>query len=131
MIVNTLKKQVLIGLSLFLFFGMLFGHAQSQTIKGKKLLLYTKNGMGYVHENIATSVATLKKICAELGIETTLSEDPEIFLSPDLMSYDAVFFANTNNEAFDNEKQREAFQKFCSNGKGFGGLHSELRGACA
>ena len=126
MIVNTLKKQVLIGLRLFLFFGMLFGHAQSQTIKGKKLLLYTKNGKGYVHENIATSVATLKKICAELGIETTVSEDPEIFLSPDLMRYDAVFFANTNNEAFDNEKQREAFQKFCSSGKGFGGLHSAI-----
>ena len=44
MIVNTLKKQVQIGLSLFLFFGMLFGHSQSQTIKGKKLLLYTKMG---------------------------------------------------------------------------------------
>ena len=42
------------------------------------------------------------------------------------MRYDAVFFANTNNEAFDNEKQREAFQKFCSNGKGFGGLHSAI-----
>ena len=42
------------------------------------------------------------------------------------MRYDAVFFANTNNEAFDNEKQREAFQKFCSKGKGFGGLHSAI-----
>ena len=90
MITNTLKKQVQVGLSLFLFFGMLFGHAQSQTIKGKKLLLYTKNGKGYVHDNIATSVATLKKICADNSIVViiptidtellTLAEHREEFL---------------------------------------------------
>jgi len=90
----------------------------------KKLLIYTKNGKGYVHENIATSVATLKQICSTLGVETVVSEDPAIFTSPEMNSFDAVFFSNTNNEAFETQTQKDAFQAFCRNGKGFGGLHS-------
>ncbi|MEK9613149.1 MAG: ThuA domain-containing protein [Flavobacteriaceae bacterium] len=121
-----LKKRFQIIVTLFVFFGIIKSSGQSQGLKGKKLLIYTKNGQGYVHENIKTSVATLEKICDKLKVETTVSANPKIFLSPDIMSYDAVFFANTNNEAFDNKKQRDAFQFFCSNGKGFGGLHSAI-----
>jgi len=123
---KTFKNQIYYGWVFILFLGLLQSFGQSQNLKNKKLLIYTKNGNGYVHENIATSVATLEDICSKLGIQTTLSEDPEIFLRPEIMNFDAVFFANTNNEAFDNEKQRKAFQKFCSSGKGFGGLHSAI-----
>ena len=43
-------------------------YAQLKVNKSKKLLIYTKNGEGYVHENIATSVATLQEICKKLGV---------------------------------------------------------------
>ena len=55
-----------------------FGFLWSQEYP-KKLLVYTKNGKGYVHDNIATSVATIEKICQELGVETLVSNDPSIF----------------------------------------------------
>ncbi|MDC3241172.1 ThuA domain-containing protein [Flavobacteriaceae bacterium] len=126
MINKTLDKQFQLGLVFFLFLGLLQSFGQYQNVKGKKLIIYTKNGEGYVHENIATSVATLEKICQSLGVETTITDNPEIFLNPNIMDFDAVIFANTNNEAFDNAEQRDAFQNFCSSGKGFGGLHSAI-----
>ena len=114
--------------ALFLLIGLVFHSAWSQNkaLEGKKILIYTKNGKGYVHENIATSVETLQNICDEIGVESVVSEDPAIFTSAQMMTFDAVFFSNTNNEAFDNEEQRTAFQNFCKSGKSFGGLHSAI-----
>ena len=100
-----------------------FGFLWSQD-SPKKLLVYTKNGNGYVHDNIATSVTTIEKICQELGVETLVSNDPSIFDSSQLESFDAIFFSNTNNEIFDTETQRESFKAFCQSGKGFGAFHS-------
>jgi len=114
---QTLKRIALLGI--FLCSTLLLGQEGE-----KKLLIYTKNGKGYVHKNIAASVATLQKICADLGVAATVSEDPAIFTSPELASFDAIFFSNTNNEAFDTQAQKDAFQTFCRNGKGFGGFHS-------
>ena len=119
-------KSFLLGSSLFLLLGLFSAYGQKRELEGKKLLIYTKNGKGYVHDNIATSVTTLQNICAELGVDTVVSEDPTIFLSAQINSFDAVFFANTNNEAFDTAEQRNAFRSFCSSGKGFGGLHSAI-----
>ena len=124
--INALIKSFPLGCVFFLSLGLLQAYGQSQKLEGKKLLIYTKNGKGYVHDNIETSVTTLQKICAELGVVTTVSEDPNIFLSSEMSHFDAVFFSNTNNEAFDTEEQRSAFQSFCSSGKGFGGLHSAI-----
>ncbi|MGB1020364.1 MAG: ThuA domain-containing protein [Flavobacteriaceae bacterium] len=104
---------------LFLAQSLMFGQEST-----KKLLIYTKNGKGYVHKNIATSVTTLQKICSTLGVKTVVSDDPSIFTSPEMASIDAIFFSNTNNEAFDTQAQKDAFQAFCRSGKGFGGLHS-------
>ena len=114
--------------ALFLLIGLVFhsAWAQNKALEGKKILIYTKNGKGYVHENIATSVETLQNICDEIGVESVVSEDPAIFTSAQMMTFDAVFFSNTNNEAFDNEEQRTAFQNFCKSGKSFGGLHSAI-----
>lgn len=101
-------------------------YCQSSEISGKKLLIYTKNGTGYVHENIATSTAILQEICKEMGVETEISSDPTIFTQPNLNRFDAVLFNNTNNEAFDTPQQRNAFKIFCQSGKGFGGIHSAI-----
>jgi|TARA_A200000159_G_scaffold164234_2_gene193103 hypothetical protein len=50
-------------------------YGQSKKFEGKKLLIYTKNGKGYVHKNIPASVATLQKICESIGVESVVSED--------------------------------------------------------
>ena len=101
-------------------------YGQSKKFEGKKLLIYTKNGKGYVHKNIPASVATLQKICESIGVESVVSEDPALFSSAEINSFDAVLFTNTNNEAFDTQKQRDAFKAYYQSGKSFGGIHSAI-----
>ena len=91
---------------------------------GKRILIYTKNGEGYVHDNIAASVAALEKICAAEGFDTDVSEDPALFTPENLAKFDAIIFSNSNNEAFDNDDQRKAFQDFIRSGHGFMAIHS-------
>jgi type 1 glutamine amidotransferase len=93
-------------------------------VAGKRVLIYTRNGAGYVHDNIAASVAALEEICAGLGIETVVTDSPAVFTPAGLEEFDAVIFSNSNNDAFTSEAQREAFQAFIRSGKGFAGIHS-------
>jgi len=58
----------------------------------KRVLIYTKNGEGYVHENIAASVAALEKICTAENIATDVSDLPEVFTPENLARYDAINF---------------------------------------
>lgn len=88
------------------------------------VLIYTKNGEGYIHENIASSVAALEKICIVEGILTEVSDQPGIFTSENLKRYDAIIFSNTNNEGFDTDEQKKAFQEYIRNGGGFVAIHS-------
>lgn len=95
-----------------------------QDFSGKKIMIYTKNGEGYVHDNIQASVKALEEICSGMNIRTTVSDDPSIFEGKTIHSYDAIIFSNTNNEAFDNDQQRKNFQAFIRSGKGWMGVHS-------
>jgi uncharacterized protein len=90
----------------------------------KRVLIYTKNGEGYVHDNIAASVAALEKICAEEGILTDVSDQPSVFTNENLAQYDAIVFSNTNNKGFDNQAQKKAFQEYIRSGGGFAAIHS-------
>ncbi|KPK87330.1 MAG: hypothetical protein AMS27_02775 [Bacteroides sp. SM23_62_1] len=92
--------------------------------EGKKILIYTRNGEGYVHDNIEASVIALESICSELSIETVVSDDPVIFNDEYLVQFDGIIFSNTNNEAFLADDQRRSFQEFIHSGKGFIGIHS-------
>jgi type 1 glutamine amidotransferase len=98
--------------------------ANSNTQKGKRVLIYTKNGEGYVHDNIPASITALKEICRLEKIEADDSEDPAVFTDENLKKYNAIIFSNANNEVFDTEDQKKAFQKFIRNGGGFVGIHS-------
>jgi len=102
---------------------IIMGAARSQESQ-KRVLIYTKNGEGFVHDNINKSVIALKKICDELKISYVVSDDPSIFAAGFDKKFYAVIFSNTNNEAFDTEDQRMVFQKFIQNGGGFVGIHS-------
>src|SRR5437016_12471059 len=77
-----------------------------------RILVYTRNGKGYVHENIADSVAAIKKMGAENGFGVDSTADPNFFTDATLKQYKAIVFANTNNEAFDNAAQRDAFKRY-------------------
>ena len=59
----------------------------------KRILIYTRNGEGYVHDNIAASVAAMEKICAAEGYETDVSEDPSLFTPENLQRYAAIVFS--------------------------------------
>lgn len=116
-------KKIL-GLILIVLISFSFADAKKVKLKGKQILIYTKNGEGYVHENIANSVKALEEICAAEGILTDVSEDPTVFTPENLKKYDAIYFSNSNNKGFDTEAQKKAFQDFCRSGKGFAALHS-------
>lgn len=93
-----------------------------------RVLIYTRNfvtnGTGYVHENIATSVAAIQKIGHEHGFVADHSDDPAVFTIENLRRYRAIVFSNSNNEAFAEERQRAAFQQFVREGGGVVGIHS-------
>ena len=89
-----------------------------------RVLVYTHNGKGYVHDNIAASVEAIKKLGAENGFGVDATDDPALFTPEKLKQYRVIVFSNTNNEAFDNEAQRQAFQQFMKAGGGFVGIHS-------
>ncbi len=92
--------------------------------EGQSVLIYTRNGEGYVHDNIAASVEALEEICADLGITTVVSDDPLVFESPALKDYDAIIFSNSNNEAFLKDIRRKNFQDYILSGKAFMAIHS-------
>jgi type 1 glutamine amidotransferase len=93
----------------------------------KKILVFTRNGEGYVHDNIDSSVESIKKLGLENGFEVDITEDPEAFTEENLKQYDAVIYSNTNNKVFDTDAQKLALVRYTEAGGGFVGIHS----ACA
>ncbi|MEL6721208.1 MAG: ThuA domain-containing protein, partial [Bacteroidota bacterium] len=90
----------------------------------KKVLVYTKNGKGYVHENIPSSIAALKKLGEMHGFQVDATDDPSVMTEENLQQYHALIFSNTNNETFDTDAQKLAFQRYIQAGGGFVGIHS-------
>ena len=95
-----------------------------QAQKKKHVLIYTKNGKGFVHKNIPNSIKALKEICKAENIKAEASEEPSLFTDENLKKYDAIIFSNANNKVFDTDAQKEAFQKYIKNGGGYVGIHS-------
>ena len=93
-------------------------------LEGKKVLLYTKNGEGYVHDNIPASITAIRKLASENGFEVVASEDPGVFAPDNLKQFDVLIFSNTNNDIFDTKEQEEAFQQYMQSGGRFVGIHS-------
>lgn len=94
----------------------------------KKILIYTKNGKGFVHKNIPASIVGLKEICKRNGWACEVSDDPAIFNTYKKISeFEVLVFSNTNNETFDTDAQKKVFQEYIHGGGGFVAIHS----ACA
>jgi len=94
--------------------------------KNVKVLVYTKNGKGYVHDNIESSVKSIQKLGQEKGFTVVVADTGTVFTEENLKQFTFLLFSNTNNDVFDTPAQRLAFRKYIESGGGFVGLHSVL-----
>jgi type 1 glutamine amidotransferase len=90
----------------------------------RRVLVYQKNGQGFVHDNLAASAAAIRELGKQNGFDVDVSTNPAVFAAKTLMKYQALIFANSNNEGFENDEQRAAFQRYIRGGGGFMGIHS-------
>lgn len=119
------------ALSFFLSLGLylsLIGTSLSQTVNWKKVkvLVYTKNGKGYVHDNIPNAVRCIQKLGQEHGFSVATSDQPTVFTEANLKQYTLLIFPSTNNDVFDTDDQRLAFRRYIEAGGGFVGIHSVM-----
>lgn len=89
-----------------------------------RVLVYQRNGKGFVHDNLSASAAAIRELGRQDGFAVDVSSDAAVFNDDALKSYRALIFANSNNEAFETNAQRDAFQRFIRGGGGFVGIHS-------
>jgi uncharacterized protein len=92
--------------------------------KKVKVLVYTKNGTGYVHDNIPNAVKCIQKLGQENGFKVDVSDDPNLFTEANLRQYTMLIFPSTNNDVFATDAQRTAFRRYIEAGGGFVGIHS-------
>lgn len=114
-------------LSLFLFTCLLTCSAVADTgvnWKVVRVLVYTKNGKGYVHDNIPSAVACLQRLGKEHGFAVEVSDQPAQFTEENLRRFTLLIFTSTNNDVFDTDAQRLAFRRYIEAGGGFVGIHS-------
>jgi len=88
------------------------------------VLVYTKNGKGYVHDNIAAASACIIRLGKQYGFTVDVSGNPADFNEASLSKYQVLVFNNTNNDVFDNDDQKLALMRYIQAGGGFVGLHS-------
>lgn len=124
---NRLSSVWLWGLVLYLFSAHI-ALSQKPTVNWKKVrvLVYTKNGKGYVHDNIPNAVQCIQKLGREHGFSVDASDQPTVFTEENLKQYTLLIFPSTNNDVFDSDGQRLAFRRYIEAGGGFVGIHSVM-----
>lgn len=89
-----------------------------------RILVFTRNGKGYVHDNIPNSIDAIKALGRDRGFAVDATEDPAVFSDDRLKQYNALVFSNTNNAVFDTDAQRVALMRYVQSGGGFAAIHS-------
>jgi len=97
--------------------------SRSSGLKGKKILVFTKNGEGYVHDNIQASVDMFFELAKNEQFTVDATADSDIFSSPALQQYDIVVFSNTNNRVFDTQEEKNGLMRYVRSGKSIMGVH--------
>ena len=92
--------------------------------KKVSVLIYTKNGKGYVHDNIPSAVSCIQKLGKQYGFKVDTSADASVMTEENLKQYTLLIFPSTNNDVFDTDAQRVAFRRYIEAGGGFVGIHS-------
>lgn len=98
--------------------------AQKNKLKNSQILVYTKNGVGYVHDNIPSAVQCIRDLGKQHKFSVDVSDDPNVFTENNLKKYTLIIFTSTNNDVFANDEQRLAFRRYIEAGGGFVGVHS-------
>lgn len=132
MLNSVTNNELLKYLFSVLFVALLIGASTADTfakppknhLKNKNVLVYTKNGEGFVHDNIPFAVASLEKMAVEYKFNITVTDDSNYFTEENLKSIDLMVFPSTNNEVFTDNAQRLAFRRYIQSGGGIVGLHS-------
>lgn len=88
------------------------------------VLVYTRNGKGYVHDNIPSAIACIQDLAKTYQFKVDVSDDPAVFTESNLKKYNFLVFPSTNNDVFDNDAQRVAFRRYIEAGGGLVGIHS-------
>ncbi|GAC1455346.1 MAG: hypothetical protein NVSMB7_17190 [Chitinophagaceae bacterium] len=92
--------------------------------KNVQVLVYTKNGKGYVHDNIPSAVSCIQILGKQHGFKVDTSSDASVMTESNLKKYTLLVFPSTNNDVFDTDGQRLAFRHYIEAGGGFVGIHS-------
>ena len=95
----------------------------AQGLKGKKILVFTENGAGYIHDNIPASVDMFQKLGENEQFTVDVTDNSAVFATPALQQYDVIVFDNTNNDVFDTQAERDGLMQFVRSGKGIVGVH--------
>lgn len=117
---RDLLRGLFVALSLVLLPAGLAAQAGRQV----SILVYTRNGPGYAHQNVPSAVAALRKLGSEHGMSVDVTDDPSAFSETRLARYTLLLFASTTNDVFDTDAQRLALRRYIEAGGGFVGLHS-------
>lgn len=118
-----MKKIRMVLLVLSLAPLMLFAK-DSFNWKKVRVLVYTKNGKGYIHDNIPSAVKSIQGMGAQYGFKVDTSSNASIMTEDRLKQYTLLIFPSTNNDVFDTDAQRLAFRRYIEAGGGFVGVHS-------
>jgi type 1 glutamine amidotransferase len=120
-----IKQLRLLFASFFLLMFSLTSVAQ-ETVNWKKVkvLVYTKNGKGYVHDNISSAVNCIMKLGVQNRFKVDTANNGSVMSKENLKQYTLVIFPSTNNDVFDTDAQRLAFRHYIEAGGGFVGIHS-------
>ncbi|MES2005400.1 MAG: ThuA domain-containing protein [Bacteroidota bacterium] len=121
---RNLKRCILLLLLVTQLSGSRLFAKTDGKLKGSHVLVYTKNGKGYVHDNIASAVASIKEMGTANGFSVEVSDDAAVFTEANLKKYNFLIFTSTNNDVFDTDEQRVAFRRYIEAGGGFVGVHS-------
>jgi type 1 glutamine amidotransferase len=120
--------RLIVAALLLCFFSSLFFIPASaqEKFSWKKILVlvYTKNGKGYVHDNIPSAVNCIQQFGKQYGFRVDTSSNPSVMTESNLKQYTLLIFPSTNNDVFDNDMQRLAFRHYIEAGGGFVGIHS-------
>lgn len=119
-----MRKALLLLVLCFCIFPPLSAADKEPNLKKVKMLVYTKNGKGYVHDNIGDAVKGIQKLGLENGFKVDVSDNPAVYTEQNLKQYTMIVFTSTNNDVFDTDEQRLAFRRYIQAGGGFVGIHS-------
>lgn len=125
-----MRKISMINLLLIITALFIACKTQKETTAGNvswhktKVFVYTKNGKGYVHDNIPSAVKCIRELGAQNGFTVDVSDDPSKFTDDNLKQYNALIFTSTNNDVFDSDAQKLALMHYIEAGGGFVAIHS-------